>query len=247
MKEFVKTVWTFLKDNVDQFSSLTSIVTIIGAIVGLSWINKLFIRRKLSLNINSKSDALFKNVTLYDRYVDFMEKNVKKNDWIVSSNGSKLKPEVLEKLQNYTNAYSFKIRVINQGNTNCENVSIILKKVIISQKGQNSIKKDLSLNELPKSCQDDNYQLNKEIIKAVSIVKKSIEDFDFALVTDQQSKIYFINQQCEEICLEEGKHYTIIASVRENHIGAIDWKLDFDYQNGEITKTKASKCHTWNN
>ncbi len=78
MKEFVKTVWTFLKDNVDQFSSLTSIVTIIGAIVGLSWINKLFIRRKLSLNINSKYDALFKNVTLYDRYVDFMEKNVKK-------------------------------------------------------------------------------------------------------------------------------------------------------------------------
>lgn len=44
MKEFVKTVWTFLKDNVDQLSSLTSIVTIIGAIVGLSWINKLFIQ-----------------------------------------------------------------------------------------------------------------------------------------------------------------------------------------------------------
>lgn len=247
MTEFIKTIWTFLKDNADQFSSLASIVTIIGAIVGLSWINKLFIRRKISLQINSKSDALFKNVTLIDRYEDFMKKSLKKEDWIVSSNGNKLKPEVLEKLQNYANAYSFKIRIINQGNTNCENVSIILKKLIISQKGQDSIKKELSLNELPKSCQDENYQFNKEIVKEVNIVKKSIEDFDFAIVTDKKTKISFINQQCEEICLEEGWHYRIIASVRENHIGASDWNLDFDYQNGEIIKTKASKCHVWNN
>ena len=242
MKDYFLKIWTFLSKNENSFSSLESIVTIIGTIIGLSWINKLFVRRKIKVCINSKSDALFRKVILKDRYEEFMKKNIKREDWIISADGNKLKPEFLEKLHNYLDAYSFKIRVSNQGNTNCENVSIILKKVIISQKGQESIKKELSLNELPKSCQDENYQLNKKIIKEVSIVKKSIEDFDFAIVTDRQTKIIFINQQCEELCLEEGKHYCIIASIRESYIGAKDWKLDFDYRNGKIIKTKASKC-----
>ena len=246
MKDLLIKIWSFLETNTDQFSSLSSIVTIIGAIVGLSWINKLFIRRKISLYINSKSDALYKKIILQEKYETILKQNLKKEDWIFCSEGSKLKPEIQEKFLEAASAFSFKIRVLNQGNTTCEKVSIVVKKLIISQKKQEILNEDLSLNTLPKSCQDKNYQQGNNIIEEVDIVKKSIEDFDFAIIMENQTKIMFVNQQYNQISLEEGNHYKIIVSVREKHIGAKDWNLDFDYLNGKIVKTKASECHFWN-
>lgn len=136
------------------------------------------------------------------------------------------------RLSNNNDAFSFKIRVFNDGYTTAKNVQIKIKDFVISNP-PNIAEFNYSFMKLNWSYQDQNMRLNLPLVTKMDIQPQSYEDCDFVFIDRINTIGYFASEQ-SKLLLNSTGSYRVSVIVSGDNILSDEYIICFYFDRNNM-------------